>query len=285
MFQGQAIHSLWDAMTPAVFGVHYPQSPIRMAHAMSAHPLLQRGALAALAARLAQGDVECRQADSRHGAGFPMAAVPRDALPDLIARRGDARIWIMLKHIEQLPDYRALLEAIVDPLRPVITARTGTINSLKGFVFISPPGAVTPLHFDPEFNILMQLEGQKIFATLPPLPPFLHVAQEAHFHRTGDNLLPWQDAHDLAGQRALLDAGDALFVPYKAPHWVGVRDAPSLSLSITWRTGWSDARDDAAMLAHWLGAQRLGHCPPRPWPHGNRMAATAYRLLRKVRLA
>ncbi|MEZ5892337.1 MAG: hypothetical protein R3C58_04230 [Parvularculaceae bacterium] len=75
----------------------------------------------------------------------------------------------------------------------------------------------------------------------------------------------------------MLTPGDALYVPVKAPHWVKVGEAVSVSLSITWR---SRASDDEALLRRgngWLRARGLN--PPRPGsvPWRDRAVALARR--------
>src|SRR3546814_5379175 len=37
----------------------------------------------------------------------------------------------------------------------------------QGFLFISSPGSITPYHFDPEHNILLQLRGTKVMNVWP----------------------------------------------------------------------------------------------------------------------
>src|SRR3546814_10689602 len=69
------------------------------------------------------------------------------------------RSWAVLKNIETMPDYRALLMALLGELEPVVAPRTGAMLTPQGFVFISSPGSFTPFHFDPQHNILLQLRG------------------------------------------------------------------------------------------------------------------------------
>ena len=41
----------------------------------------------------------------------------------------------------------------------------------QGFIFVSSPDAVTPYHFDPEHNILLQLRGTKAMTLFPAGDP------------------------------------------------------------------------------------------------------------------
>ena len=51
-----------------------------------------------------------------------------------------------------------------------------------------------------------------------------------------------------AAVQHLLAQGDALFVPYAAPHWVHAGETPSISLSVTWQCRKSRAIADALSL-------------------------------------
>jgi len=83
----------------------------------------------------------------------------------------------MLRGIENLPEYAALLDRLMESLPPAILANTGSPVDIKGFVFLSAPQTHTPLHFDAEYNVLFQVAGTKTFATYPPREPFLSRAE------------------------------------------------------------------------------------------------------------
>ena len=65
--------------------------------------------------------------------------------------------WAVLKNIEQHPAYAALLAELLGELSTQIEPQTGRMMMTQGFIFVSSPEAVTPYHFDPEHNILLQL--------------------------------------------------------------------------------------------------------------------------------
>jgi hypothetical protein len=282
MFQNRASLAGWDQHVAATFGTQYPQNPHALSHAFTSHPLLHRTALAHAAAHLPDMQIECRSADSQNGEGFPMVVLDRDQRLSLIENASDDRVWTMIRGLEDLPEYDALLHSIMAPFQGSIAQQTGMPNSLKSFIFMSPPGALTPLHFDAEWNILLQLSGQKTFSILPPISPWLTLDQQEIYHASGDNLLPWHDHFAADAQHYCLQAGDAVFVPYKAPHWVTVGDASSISLSITWRTTWCDDQDDAARMAALMRRRGLPVEAPGPWPGQHRGMAFSYRALRKL---
>ena len=177
--------------------------------------------------------------------------------------------WTMLRFIDQLPAYRALLGSILAELTPVTKPTTGSAHDMRGFAFVSAPRAVTPFHFDPEYNLLFQISGTKQFAVHAAAPPCLPDAAHRALHIGGDNILAWEDS--FSGHARVFDMtpGDVLFVPYKCPHWVSVGDEASVSLSLTWQSDWTRAQRDAhrlnARLARWgYGATALPAWPQRP---------------------
>lgn len=239
--------SLIDPISVPHLAERYPRDPGRLRHHLTSEPLLGYAALADAARALPRAHVEARVHDAGNGADFRMvenAAHPAEA----IAAGGASSQWIMLRYIEQLPAYRDLIHRLLAELAPVTGRTTGRPRDIRGFVFISAPGTHTPFHFDAEYNILFQIAGDKIFATYPPAPPYLDLARREAYHCAGANMLDWQPDYAAAGEQHLLSPGDALFVPYAAPHWVHAGEQPSISLSVTWQCAKSRAVADALSL-------------------------------------
>ena len=263
---------IFDADSEACFRAAYPLQPARLSHAIANHPLFARGALDDAARRLGAALVE-----AHHTAG------PGDALggerPDLGPQ---APRWSMLRFVDRLPEYRALLEQVVGELTPAIRARTGEPLDLRGFVFVSTPRTVTPLHFDPEHNILIHLAGRKRFWLLPAQPPWLPTTAHAALHVDGANMLAWRERWREDAACFDLVPGDALFVPYKSPHWIEVDDEPSVSLSVTWQCEWTRAQ--AALHRLSARAAEAGIALPQPpaWPRVPLVRLFAARVLGRV---
>ncbi|WP_033074180.1 cupin-like domain-containing protein [Sphingopyxis sp. MWB1] len=263
----------------------YPAAPALLHHSLEGHPLLDYPALAEAARALPQSHVERRVADAVNGGDFAHdSASGQDAATLLETMQVDGN-WIMLRCVEQLPAYRKLLEELIAVIAPAISPATGTARNIKGFVFISAPGTLTPFHFDCEHNILFQVRGDKQFATYPPAPPWLPLDRHEAYFAAGDNMLPWQEDYLGDARVHSLTAGDALFVPYASPHWVKAGSTPSISLSMTWQCDWSHIAADA-MLANPL-LRRIGAGMDRApaWPARPRWRAWCGRVARRAGLA
>jgi hypothetical protein len=263
------------------FASLYPAQAGVFSHDLAAHPLLTLEALAKAAEAMNADHVEVRRGNNGAGDDFAHAA-PTAGVGDIIRTIAGRRCWVMLRFAEQLPAYRALLTTALAPLAAAVERRTGPMHDQRAFIFISSGAAVTPFHCDPEYNILFQIAGQKSFATWPPAPPFLNAAAEERLHAEGANMLAWDDGFTESGTEHRLDPGQALFVPYKAPHLVRVIDGPSVSLSLTWKSDWSLAQGEAHRFNAVLRRIGLHPRPVPPWPAATPMRTMASKLLRRA---
>src|SRR5690606_31534976 len=95
--------------------------------------------------------------------GVDPDTVPLNGLsPEETVRRiAECRSWMVLKGVEQLPAYRALLDACLDPIGSKIVRGLDRVHDRKAFLFVSSPGSVTPFHMDNEHNFLLQVRGSK----------------------------------------------------------------------------------------------------------------------------
>jgi hypothetical protein len=245
--------------------------------------LLDLAALAALAERLPAAEVEYNAGNLP--IGIAQHATPGNGLgiAETIRTIEENGSWMVLKRIERDPVYRALLHDTLAELRPAVADVTGEMMQLEGFIFLSSPEAVTPIHFDPEYNILCQLRGSKTMTVYPAddeqiAPAAFHET----YHHGGQRNLAWQESFADRGEAFALGPGDAVYVPLKAPHWVKNGGEVSISFSITWRSLWSFHEADARELNRRLRSLGLKPSPPRPFPRGNLLKSVAHRALRRA---
>lgn len=267
------------------FETLYPRLPGKLAHLLVDHPLLTLDALARLAERLPTGSVEYNSGQLPIGIAPDDVPAPQLGVSETIRNIGNSGSWVALKRIEQVPEYRALLHAILGELRERVEAHTGAMHQLEGFVFITSPGSVTPFHFDPEHNILLQVMGSKTMTLFPVedevlFAPAVHEAFHVGAHHRN---LPWRDEFAARGEAISIAPGEAIHVPVKAPHWVQNGDAPSVSLSVTWRSAWSYAEADARAFNHVLRDLGLHPASPAPFPARNSAKALAWRAVRRLK--
>jgi hypothetical protein len=273
------------AQTLSTFADAYPANAVKLTHNLANHPLIALDKLVDLSMALPADSVEHNQGN------LPIGIDPKDipaaalSAADTIRSIEENGSWMVLKRVEQHPDYAQLLHETLAELEHIVGPRTGAMLGLEGFIFISSPGSVTPFHFDPEHNILLQMRGTKkmtVFAAGEDqfAPAELHERFHLGAHHRN---LPWNDDFANRGQAITLVTGEAIHVPVKAPHWVQNGPEVSVSLSITWRSEWSYAEADARAFNAVLRKTGITPRNPAPYPSRNLGKSIAYRALRRVR--
>jgi len=274
--------TIFPAEARALFSANYPEVPHMLVHRLGNHPLFELDALANLAEWLPESSIEYNASDQPIGiAGKPgPTGIP---IGQTIREIGASGSWAAIKNVEQHPDYAALLDSLLGELRGEIEAKTGRMLKTQGFVFVTSPGGVTPYHFDPEHNILLQVRGSKTMTQFPA-GDALYAPDETHesYHTGGKRELDWREELVSGGREFRIGPGEALFVPVMAPHFVRNGPEASVSLSITWRSEWSFAEADARAFNSML--RRMGIRPNAPgrWPRRNRAKAYGWRVLRRL---
>jgi hypothetical protein len=274
----------FDEAGHAALGSLYPERPGIVPHRLLSHPLLTLEALVGLAGRLRPEHVEHNV--GRLPIGIDPADIPQTGMTPAEMIRGieQAGAWMVLKFIENDPAYKGLLDACLAEIEEVVAPLTGAMLKKEGFIFVSSPGSVTPFHFDPEHNILLQVRGRKTMTVFPAddeevAPGALHEA----FHQGAHRNLPYEERFAGKGTPFTISAGEAIYVPVKSPHWVKNGDAPSISLSITWRSEWSFREEEARGWNAVLRKAGIDPAAPKRFPEANRAKSLAYRALRKGR--
>lgn len=256
----------------------FGRAPFAVRHSLVDHPLLQLGAIAELAESLSAGQVE-------HNLG----QVP-ELLPDGEAPRADLSAgeivrtietngcWMVLKRIESDERYRSLLERSLDEIIPHVAQTEGGATRKEGFIFLSAPNSTTPVHIDPEHNLLLQIRGTKKM-TVGSFPSAkAEVSELERYYGGGHRNL---DGFPAATQEFALGPGDGVYVPVHAPHWVKNGAAVSISLSITFYTRRTELLSDLHAVNARLRRLRLSPGLPGQRPARDRAKVRAWRGIRR----
>jgi len=253
----------------------YPARPFRLKHHFAGHPLFTLEALLDLAKRLPPASIEYNSGDipiDQDPDKTPMTGL---SVEETIRRINECNSWMVLRHVEQDALYKNALEQCLEEIAPSAAGSTGRMYQKVGFIFISSPNATTPLHLDPEHNILVHLSGSKkmaIYATDKGVISDEH-HERYHVGEAHRNLAHRPD-FDKHAETFDLEPGDALYVPVKAPHWVKTGPGPCVSFSITWRSRASDAEARLRIANHWV--RKMGGRPPAPGANPPRDAAMVF---------
>jgi mannose-6-phosphate isomerase-like protein (cupin superfamily) len=220
--------------SPVDFTEHYENRSFKLQHDLQHHPLFSWGALFELAQRLRPEFIELNEGNVPTSMTSGGSATHGLSATETLRRIEECSTWLGLKRIETIPEYRDVLEGILEQLRPHIDSKYPGMHSIEGFVFVTSPNSTVPFHMDPEHNFLFQLQGNKHFVIFPR-----EALTEQHFEQ---HYVGWQRRMELSDQiRAhahdvLLEPGQALHVPINSPHFVRNENSVSISVSITFQT-------------------------------------------------
>jgi hypothetical protein len=254
--------SLLD-IDPAEFRNGFGKRPFLIGHRLGEHPLFELDRLLELARTLPEKHIE-------YNAGtLPVnqdqALTPRNGLSaaDTIRRIRDCKSWLALKWVEHDPEYRMLLEACLDEIRPHSEPLAPGMRQPQAFIFITSPGSVTPYHMDPEHNFLLQIRGSKIVRQFDGLDPTIVTPQELErFYGSRVRNMTLKDENRDRCWTYDLQPGQGLHFPVTFPHWVQNGDEVSVSFSITFRTPDLDRRRMIYTFNHHLRNWGLTPRPP-----------------------
>ncbi|MGI8728628.1 MAG: transcriptional regulator [Solirubrobacteraceae bacterium] len=257
----------------------FGRRPYAVRHRLAGHPLLTVEAIARLAERLPHDRIEHNLGDLPLVLGRSDA--PRASLPPAEIARGIETngCWMVLKNIEADAQYAALLDATLDEVASHAHGE-GAMGLREGFIFLSAPGSVTPAHFDPEHNLLLQVRGEKVINVGRFADADSEQLELERYYGGGGRNIEWLPTKP---QAFSMKAGGGVYVPIHAPHWVTVPDNVAVSLSITFRTRASDEAVILHTLNHGLRRLRLSPATIGARPVSDRAKLVVGRGLRAMR--
>lgn len=234
--------STWIELDNPHFTDRYPWQRFGIKHRLADHPALSLEKLVEVARELPANRVEYNVGSL--DIGMKPEKVPLNGLsPEETVRRiEENKSWIVLKYVEEIPAYRALLSQCLADISEYTDRNLSGLHAEQAFIFISSPGSVTPYHIDQEHNFLLQIRGQKTMHLWDPDDRVAMPEQAVENTVFGPNKhrnLPWQDAFQDRCEAFSLQPGDGVYVPVHSPHWVKNGGQVSISLSITFRSSWS----------------------------------------------
>lgn len=161
---------------------------------------------------------------------------------DLIALLNSTQSWIVLRHIQQIPRYKALMHKTFQEICFYDFISKNDCFDLASFIFISSPNFITPFHIDPEHNFLFQITGKKeVLVNDASVAPLISSSEIEDFYADefGYSLNFGPDY--LSGLTPMkLDAGEGVYIPFTFPHMVFNGNDISISYSLTFRTKMSE---------------------------------------------
>jgi len=261
--------TLIETADPRALTAQFPHETFALRHVFADHPLFTLARIVELVQKLPRDRLEFnsgKAAISQDPDTTPMIDLP----PEEIVRRIETcGAWMVLKHVEADPAYRALME---DVLGEVARARghaglaDADFADLQGFIFVSSPHSVTPFHADSDENIFFQIHGDKYFHVYDNRDRSIATDEMLEQVVVKHRNLRHETAFDAKAVHYHLRPGDGIFVPYQWPHFVQTSDAYSISFSITWKSRDVRRRNDVCVVNSMLRGIGLPQRPPGASP-------------------
>ena len=256
--------------------------PFVLRHGLADHPLFSLARLVELAKAMPRDRIEYNSgkvAVSVKPEDVPKIDRPAD---EVIKSIETANAWMVIKNVEEDPEYLGLLETFVGDANLAAGKKPGDYSDLEGFIFVSSAKATTPFHMDAEENILIQIHGDKFVRTFDNGDRKL-ISEEAmeispSKHRN-QQYEPWYEDRATVHN---LKPGDALHMPYMVPHWVSTGDSYSISMAMTWKTPEVLRLNKIRLMNGTLRRFGLAQKPPGVSPALDAMKVFAHDAIRAV---
>ena len=265
------------------FQACFDRRPFLIGHELTNHPLFEISRLLRLCRSLPETSVE-------YNAGnIPISVAPERtpgnglSADETIRRIAECKSWLVLKYVEQEPEYRALLNrCLAEVARHSEPHRPG-MRLTQGFIFISSPRSVTPYHMDPEHNFLMQIRGSKRVHLFDGRDRSIVSEEELErFYTGGHRNLEYRRNCERTGWTYDLSPGSGLHFPVTAPHYVKNGPEVSVSFSITFSTPDIERRSEVHKFNAYLRRCGLQPAPAGKYPWRDRLKSFNVRAGRKL---
>lgn len=257
----------------------FPATPFGIRHSLAHHPLFSLERLVELASRMPADGIEYNSgkvAIDQKPEETPLIDLPPT---EVVRRIREANAWMVLKNVERIPAYAALLGEVLDGVARDMghrDAKAAGFTHLEGFVFVSSPNATTPFHSDPEDNFFVQIHGDKFFHVIDnrdrSVVPDVAFEVTPSKHRN----LAYRPEFEMKATVFALKAGEGCFVPYLWPHWVRTGDSYSISMAMTWKSPAVRRSNKVLFVNALLRKWGLPQKPPGASPALDGIKAAAY---------
>jgi len=244
-----------------------PMRVMAVQHHFADHPLLQLDRLVALGRRLAPSNsVRWHNDEAKPDTSFHHAPETHRAqwtAEQTLERIAEAKAWCSLLNVQQDPEYRTLVDQILDDVRPRLEERDPGMCFRAGWIFITSPGAITPFHIDHEHNFILQVRGSKSLHVWEPLDhEILPEAALELFHGAySRDKVRWREEFEPRAHKFELEPGMGGYMPTNSPHWVKNGPGVSITVSATYYTHATNRRKLLYRLNHQLRARGLAPAP------------------------
>ena len=241
-------------------------------HNYHLHPLMQMERLEQLAKTLVATD-QCRFI-ARNTTVSSIFHHQKDnpdgrSIEELFRQIEEPGAWVALYDIQTDPTYKRFVCDVMDSASDIVAKREQVFD-VRGFIFISAPPSVTPLHIDRENNFWLQIHGRKTLNVWDRNDEKVLPAKAVEeFIEWGGGAMQFKDEMLPRSSEFNCGPGDGVYFPSTTPHmtrsnqtWVQPGNGVAVSIGIVFYT--NVTRRDAYVLAVNRLLRRFLHIQPRP---------------------
>lgn len=222
-----------------IFRAGFNRKPFIIAHNLVDHPLFTLPELVKLSKRLPTHHVKYNAGAVAINTALYKGPQTGLSVEETIRRIKECRSWMVLKWIQEDPEYGAILNRCLDEVQALSEPLDPGMCKREAFIFVTSPSSTTPYHMDPEYSFLLQIKGNKSVYILDGST--LSEGELERYYGAGIDPQFTEECREKA-KRFDLRPGLGLHFPVTVPHWVETHDEYTISLSITFRTAASERR-------------------------------------------
>jgi hypothetical protein len=264
---------------PVVFARDFDKNCFTFTHRLSDNPLFTTDRLLALARlrgrdpRAVHYDAGEIRVDQRWDQA-PPCDLPVD---ELLRRIETAGAFIILRSVQEDPEYARLLDACMDEIVALSGRDLSQVMKLRdSIIFVNSPHRITTYHIDRECSWLYQIRGRKTISIFDPTDRDVLPEREIEkFWEVDNNAAIYKPQYQSRATVIELRPGEGVHIPVGAPHWV--RNGPEVSVSLNINFHYLDAiAADVYRANYWLRRLGLNPTPPRVSPFKDAIKRSVY---------
>ena len=249
------------------FAEGFNRSPFELSHNLADHPLFEIPRLTELAKEMwlqGGGNVTFHIAEKSINERWDGIKRQHLSILDAIAQIKTSGSWILIKSIQNVPEYDAVLKKGMQELEELVGDHLNEkISWLDAYLFIASPHAVTPYHIDAESTFLMQIHGKKDYNVFDPNDRSILTEEEIENYYIGDlSAATYKEECQSKAFVVHMKPGIGLHQPARAPHWVRNGDDFSVTLSFLFLTHEYTMQARVYQANHYL--RKFGMSPSQP---------------------
>jgi hypothetical protein len=269
---------------PASFRANFNRRAFTIKHHLRHHPLFSLPELTELSRRLPKEFIKHNSGEVSVETGLYKGPPTGLSVEETIRQIEQCKSWMVIKHVENDPRYRTLLDQCLDEVAVLSEPLAPGMCRREGFIFISSPLSTTPYHMDPEYNFLLQIRGTKDVHVFDGSDPSIVSERELEeFITSGwETDITYNESIARKSEAFSLTPGCGLHIPVTAPHWVQNGTEVSISFSITFQTRVSNYRNIVYTANSKLRKWGVNPVPYGRSPWRDSMKWYGYRALRRA---